>query len=177
MRALELLNYLAALDDDGNLTDLGSMMAEFPLDPQLAKMVIASCDYNCSNEVLSITAMLSGEFSPLQLSRNRYWSHEGMYPGSCFVLEVISILLLRLCSVWPCDYMNNLSVFITRQRARFGVPLAESKCFDVYLFLFYSSSPVLHPTRRCKEGRGWGKNAICPYWRRSLDPPQRLPCI
>ncbi|VDP90954.1 unnamed protein product [Echinostoma caproni] len=59
MRALELLNYLAALDDDGNLTDLGSMMAEFPLDPQLAKMVIASCDFNCSNEALSITAMLS----------------------------------------------------------------------------------------------------------------------
>lgn len=61
MRALELLNYLAAIDDDGELTELGSMMAEFPLDPQLAKMVIASCDYNCSNEILSITAMLSGE--------------------------------------------------------------------------------------------------------------------
>lgn len=60
MRALELLNYLAALDDDGELTELGSMMAEFPLDPQLAKMVIASCDCNCSNEILSITAMLSG---------------------------------------------------------------------------------------------------------------------
>lgn len=59
MRALELLNYLAAIDDDGELTELGSMMAEFPLDPQLAKMVIASCDYNCSNEILSITAMLS----------------------------------------------------------------------------------------------------------------------
>ncbi|TNN62300.1 Pre-mRNA-splicing factor ATP-dependent RNA helicase DHX15 [Liparis tanakae] len=38
MRALELLNYLAALNDDGDLTELGSMMAEFPLDPQLAKM-------------------------------------------------------------------------------------------------------------------------------------------
>lgn len=61
MRALELLNYLAALDDDGELTELGAMMAEFPLDPQLAKMVIASCDYNCSNEALSITAMLSGK--------------------------------------------------------------------------------------------------------------------
>ncbi|XP_043918118.1 pre-mRNA-splicing factor ATP-dependent RNA helicase DHX15 [Protopterus annectens] len=59
MRALELLNYLSALNDDGDLTELGSMMAEFPLDPQLAKMVIASCDYNCSNEILSITAMLS----------------------------------------------------------------------------------------------------------------------
>ncbi|CAB4021435.1 pre-mRNA-splicing factor ATP-dependent RNA helicase DHX15, partial [Paramuricea clavata] len=59
MRALELLNYLGALDDNGDLTELGSMMAEFPLDPQLAKMVIASCEFNCSNEILSITAMLS----------------------------------------------------------------------------------------------------------------------
>ena len=61
MRALELLNYLAAIDDDGELTELGSMMAEFPLDPQMAKMVIASCDFTCSNEILSITSMLSGE--------------------------------------------------------------------------------------------------------------------
>ncbi|KIY43192.1 P-loop containing nucleoside triphosphate hydrolase protein [Fistulina hepatica ATCC 64428] len=37
MRALELLNFLAALDDDGNLTPLGSMMAEFPLDPQVRR--------------------------------------------------------------------------------------------------------------------------------------------
>ncbi|UJR30298.1 hypothetical protein I4U23_017835 [Adineta vaga] len=59
MRALELLNYVAAIDDEGDLTELGSMMAEFPLDPQLAKMVIASCDYSCSNEILSLTAMLS----------------------------------------------------------------------------------------------------------------------
>merc|ERR1712130_447104 len=58
-RALELLNYLAALDDDGNLTELGAIMAEFPLDPQLAKMLIASCEYQCSNEILSIVAMLS----------------------------------------------------------------------------------------------------------------------
>uniref|UniRef100_L7M762 RNA helicase n=2 Tax=Rhipicephalus TaxID=426455 RepID=L7M762_RHIPC len=59
MRALELLNYLQSLDDNGELTELGSIMAEFPLDPQLAKMLITSCDYNCSNEALSITAMLS----------------------------------------------------------------------------------------------------------------------
>jgi len=59
MRALELLNYLGALDDEGNLTELGSMMAEFPLDPQLAKMLITSAQFNCSNEILSIAAMLS----------------------------------------------------------------------------------------------------------------------
>jgi pre-mRNA-splicing factor ATP-dependent RNA helicase DHX15/PRP43 len=59
MRALELLNYLEAIDDNGELTQLGSLMAEFPLDPQLAKMLIASTDLQCSNEILSITAMLS----------------------------------------------------------------------------------------------------------------------
>ncbi|EJF57700.1 subtilisin-like protein [Dichomitus squalens LYAD-421 SS1] len=37
MGALELLNYLAALDDDGILTHLGSVMADFPLGPRLDK--------------------------------------------------------------------------------------------------------------------------------------------
>ncbi len=60
MRALELLNYLAALDDDGNLTTLGSIMAEFPLDPQMSKMLIVSPEFKCSNELLTIVSMLSG---------------------------------------------------------------------------------------------------------------------
>ncbi|CAJ0574498.1 unnamed protein product, partial [Mesorhabditis spiculigera] len=59
MRALELLNYLAAINDEGDLTELGSLMAEFPLDPQLAKMLITSTELCCSNEILSIVAMLS----------------------------------------------------------------------------------------------------------------------
>jgi len=33
MRALEELNYLACLDDEGELTQLGTLAAEFPLDP------------------------------------------------------------------------------------------------------------------------------------------------
>lgn len=52
MRALELLNYLAALDDEGNITDLGKMMAEFPLDPQVCPRMLL-LNYNnidfCSN--------------------------------------------------------------------------------------------------------------------------------
>lgn len=59
MRALELLNYLGALDDEGELTELGRQMAEFPLDPQLSKLLLSSVDYSCSNEMLSIVAMLS----------------------------------------------------------------------------------------------------------------------
>jgi len=59
MRALEMLNYLGALNDEGDMTELGEMMAEFPLDPQLAKMLVDSPKFNCSNEILSIAAMLS----------------------------------------------------------------------------------------------------------------------
>ncbi|XP_050101840.1 probable pre-mRNA-splicing factor ATP-dependent RNA helicase DEAH2 isoform X2 [Malus sylvestris] len=61
MRALEVLNYLGALDDDGNLTKLGEIMSEFPLDPQMSKMLVVSPEFSCSNEILSISAMLSDE--------------------------------------------------------------------------------------------------------------------
>ncbi|KAK2435642.1 RNA helicase family protein [Trifolium repens] len=59
LRALEVLNYLGALDDEGNLTKLGEIMSEFPLDPQMSKMLVVSPEFNCSNEILSISAMLS----------------------------------------------------------------------------------------------------------------------
>jgi len=59
MRALELLNYLGALDDEGEMTPLGRQMSEFPLDPQLAKMLMCSPQYGCSSEILSIVALLS----------------------------------------------------------------------------------------------------------------------
>ena len=59
MRALELLNYLGALGDEGDLTQTGSLMSDFPLDPQLSKCLVASPRLKCSNEILSIVAMLS----------------------------------------------------------------------------------------------------------------------
>lgn len=59
MRALEELNYLLCLDDEGNLTPLGRMASEFPIDPMLAVMCIRSAEFYCSNEILSIAAMLS----------------------------------------------------------------------------------------------------------------------
>lgn len=59
MRALEELNYLACLDDEGELTTLGRMASEFPLDPALAVMLISSPEFYCSNEMLSLTALLS----------------------------------------------------------------------------------------------------------------------
>ncbi|KAL8094459.1 hypothetical protein AgCh_036114 [Apium graveolens] len=59
IRGLEVLNYIGALDDNGALTKLGEIISEFPLDPEMAKMLVMSPKFNCSNEILSISAMLS----------------------------------------------------------------------------------------------------------------------
>ncbi|KAM6498646.1 putative pre-mRNA-splicing factor ATP-dependent RNA helicase-like [Amanita muscaria] len=59
LTALENLYALSALDDEGLLTKLGRKMADFPMEPPLAKMLIASVDMGCSEEILSIVAMLS----------------------------------------------------------------------------------------------------------------------
>ncbi|CCH61799.1 hypothetical protein TBLA_0F02600 [Henningerozyma blattae CBS 6284] len=59
MRALEELNYLACLNDEGNLTALGRLASQFPLDPMLAVMLIGSSEFHCSQDILTIVAMLS----------------------------------------------------------------------------------------------------------------------
>ncbi|KAL2519699.1 RNA helicase family protein [Abeliophyllum distichum] len=50
---------LGALNNVGNLTDLGWKMVEFPLDPPLAKMLLMGEQLGCINEVLTVVSMLS----------------------------------------------------------------------------------------------------------------------
>ncbi|KIW60123.1 hypothetical protein PV05_00364 [Exophiala xenobiotica] len=59
LTALEELYALSALDDEGLLTRLGRKMADFPMEPSLSKALIASVDMGCSEEMLTIVAMLS----------------------------------------------------------------------------------------------------------------------
>jgi ATP-dependent RNA helicase DHX8/PRP22 len=59
LTALEELYALSALDDEGLLTRLGRKMADFPMEPGLAKTLIASVELGCSEEILTIVAMLS----------------------------------------------------------------------------------------------------------------------
>ena len=58
VRALEQLYALGALNDRGALTKLGRRMAELPLDPMLAKCLVAAGDAGCGEEVVTIAAML-----------------------------------------------------------------------------------------------------------------------
>ncbi|EXX55476.1 Prp22p [Rhizophagus irregularis DAOM 197198w] len=66
-RALEQLFILKALDSQGRITELGKKMAEFPLEPAYAKVLIVSQEMSCTREAIEIVSLLSVEsifFSP-----------------------------------------------------------------------------------------------------------------
>lgn len=50
---------LGSLDNLGELTGLGRKMNAFPMDPPLAKLLIMSEEYGCSEEMVTIVSMLS----------------------------------------------------------------------------------------------------------------------
>ena len=50
---------LGALNSTGELTKLGRRMAEFPVDPQLSKSLLASEALHCSEEMVTVAAMVS----------------------------------------------------------------------------------------------------------------------
>lgn len=88
IRALELLYSLKAIDDAGHLTiPLGMQLAEFPVDPMLGKILLASGEFKCSEEILTIAAMLSvqnvfvqpprASKDQLNEERRRFWVEEG----------------------------------------------------------------------------------------------------
>jgi len=59
INAMENLWTLGALDDEGLMTKLGRKMAEFPMEPNLSKMLLTAVDLRCSDEIMTIVAMLS----------------------------------------------------------------------------------------------------------------------
>uniref|UniRef100_A0A8B9JTX8 RNA helicase n=1 Tax=Astyanax mexicanus TaxID=7994 RepID=A0A8B9JTX8_ASTMX len=59
VQALELLYALGGLDQYGRLTEpMGIRMAEFPLSPMFAKMLLESGNFGCSKEIVTIAAMM-----------------------------------------------------------------------------------------------------------------------
>ncbi|KAL0069171.1 Salivary acidic proline-rich phosphoprotein 1/2 [Marasmius tenuissimus] len=57
--ALKTLFLIGGLDQSGEITQLGREMAAFPLEPVYSRAVLASKEYGCTNEVLTIIAVLS----------------------------------------------------------------------------------------------------------------------
>lgn len=76
---------LGALDNLGELTDLGSKMSAFPMDPSLSKLLITAEEYGCSEEMITIVSMLSVPnvfYRPKErqdeadAQREKFWVHE-----------------------------------------------------------------------------------------------------
>ncbi len=55
----QLLAELHALDEQGQLTKIGTKLARLPLDPRIARMLLAAEQQRCVNEVLIIASALS----------------------------------------------------------------------------------------------------------------------
>nr|CAB3237870.1 probable ATP-dependent RNA helicase DHX35 [Phallusia mammillata] len=59
MQSVEYLFSMGALDDNGNLTTkYGKKMAELPLHPMFVKMLVDSEKFSCSEEIITVIAMM-----------------------------------------------------------------------------------------------------------------------
>ena len=59
--ALRQLYILGAIDMDGHITDMGRRMAALPVEPSVARTLIAATELNCLPDALTVAAMLSAE--------------------------------------------------------------------------------------------------------------------
>jgi ATP-dependent RNA helicase DHX8/PRP22 len=114
--ALESLHALGALDEEGLLTRLGRKMAEFPLEPNLSKMLILSVDLGCSEEILTITAMLSVE-NPFYRPRDKQ-AQSDMKKAKFHQAEGDHLTLLAVYKAWEASKFSNPWCFENFVQAR-----------------------------------------------------------
>jgi len=103
--ALEMLYALGALDEEGLLTRLGRKMAEFPLEPQLSKILIASTDMGCSEEILTVVAMLSVE--QIYYRPKEKQAQADMKKAKFFQPEGDHLTLLTVYQSWKHNKFSN----------------------------------------------------------------------
>jgi len=58
--AIKSLKSLGALDNEGNLTEIGRIMAELPLEPHISRMLIEANIHGCVEEIATIVSFLGG---------------------------------------------------------------------------------------------------------------------
>ncbi|KAL6757999.1 DEAH-box nuclear pre-mRNA splicing factor [Haematococcus lacustris] len=111
--ALRTLHLLDAVDADGAVTPLGRAMAALPLDPALARCLLAAQQLQCLPDLITIAAMLSTEhvFAAGQGPADKQGGpREGRQAGRAHCSEQLKalmaagegdhLLLLRLWDAW-----------------------------------------------------------------------------
>jgi len=107
-----LLAELSAIDANGNLTRRGRIMARLPLDPRIARMILAAQEENALREVVVIAAALSG-----QDPRIRRTGREGEADAAHARFADQASDFLGFWNLWQ-EYHRVLSVANGRARAR-----------------------------------------------------------
>lgn len=103
--AMQSLYALGALDDDGLLTRIGRKMAEFPLEPQLSKVLIAANDLSCAEQVVTVVAMLSVE-SPFYRPKDKQ-AQADLKRAKFFQPEGDHLVLLAVYEAWKHNNFSN----------------------------------------------------------------------
>jgi ATP-dependent RNA helicase DHX8/PRP22 len=80
-------------------------MAEFPLEPQLSKMLITAADLSCSEEILTVVAMLSVE-SPFYRPKEKQ-SQADMKKAKFFQPEGDHLMYLAVYEAWKAAKFSN----------------------------------------------------------------------
>tara|TARA_B110000503_G_scaffold39815_1_gene65396 strand:+ start:3705 stop:7451 length:3747 start_codon:yes stop_codon:yes gene_type:complete len=72
----KLLEELGAVSPAGKVTDVGARMARLPVDPRLARMVLAAAEYGCLQEILVITSALTAQDPRERPPQKQQQAHE-----------------------------------------------------------------------------------------------------
>ncbi|MGH0149053.1 UNVERIFIED_CONTAM: hypothetical protein FKN15_052828 [Acipenser sinensis] len=147
MQALEDLDYLAALDDDGNLSEVGIIMSEFPLDPQLAKALIASCEFDCVSEMLTVAAMLTDNEDEGWCRKN-FVSHSALKRADVIRSELLEIMHRIELPVSPPSFGTEDNILNIKRALISGYFLRVARDVDGsgnYLLLTHKHVAHLHP--------------------------------
>eukprot|EP00200_Dunaliella_tertiolecta_P008619 CAMPEP_0202370528 /NCGR_PEP_ID=MMETSP1127-20130417/2125_1 /ASSEMBLY_ACC=CAM_ASM_000462 /TAXON_ID=3047 /ORGANISM="Dunaliella tertiolecta, Strain CCMP1320" /LENGTH=1402 /DNA_ID=CAMNT_0048966503 /DNA_START=21 /DNA_END=4229 /DNA_ORIENTATION=- len=89
---------LGALDNTGALTPTGRAMVEFPLEPSLAKMLLAGAEMGCASEALTIVSMLS--VPPVFFRPNDRAEESDAAREKFFIPESDHLTLLHVYQQW-----------------------------------------------------------------------------
>ncbi|KAK6202462.1 P-loop containing nucleoside triphosphate hydrolase protein [Scheffersomyces amazonensis] len=99
-----------ALDNFGELTPLGKQMIEFPIEPTLAKLIVQSLEFKCSEEIVTIVSMLT---VPNVFYRSKERKRESDMAREKFIInESDHLTLLNIYNQWETNLKkvkNNFS--------------------------------------------------------------------
>ena len=128
-QALDTLKTLGALDEGEQITETGETMAELPLEPHIARMVIESEKHNCVETICTIVSFLGGRSVFVRPRGKEYEADEAHYrfrvPESDF---------LSLLKVWQEYEANHYSNSWARENFLHSKVLNEARQVRYQLF-------------------------------------------